>query len=84
MLEIRTAGGEARGVIERTATAALPNGAIFEAVKMFICYNDGRTIRYNISGEELKQAIAGGQLKLFGRILNRQTKGRANRPPLIV
>lgn len=79
MLEIRTANGAGRGVIEQTTAAALPNGAIFEAIKLFICYNDGRTIRYNISGEELKQAIAGGQLKLFGRMLNRQTAQALNR-----
>lgn len=67
MYLIKTANGAGRGTIEQAVTAELPQGDKLEAVRLFICYEDGRTIRYNTTGEELREAIARGDIRIYGR-----------------
>ncbi len=67
MYLIKTANGAGRGTIEQAVTAELPQGGKVEAVRLFICYEDGRAIRYNTTGEELRGAIARGDIRIYGR-----------------
>lgn len=70
MLEIRTAGGEARGEIEKTFTTRGKDGKHYEAARYSLRYSDGRTLEFFTDGQELKDGIARGEIKIYGRILN--------------
>lgn len=70
MLEIRTADGEARGEIEKTFTARGKDGKHYEAARYSLRYSDGRALEFFTDGQELKDGIARGDIKIYGRILN--------------
>ena len=70
MLEIRTADGEARGEIEKTFTARGKDGKHYEAVRYSLHYADGRALEFFTDGQELKDGIERGDIKIYGRILN--------------
>lgn len=70
MLEIRTVDGAARGTIDKTFSARGNDGKRYEAARYSLRYADGRTLRLFTDGEELKDGIARGDIKIFGRILN--------------
>lgn len=70
MLAVKT-NGAGFGVIEHTVTAETPQGEKIEAMRLFICYDDGRTVRFNTTGNELREAIARGDIKLYGRMMAR-------------
>ena len=70
MLEIRTADGAARGTIDKTFTATGKSGKRYEAARYSLRYSDGRKLELFTDGEELKDGIARGDIKIFGRIMN--------------
>ena len=69
MLEIRTTNGAGRGVIEKTFTSKDETGRRYEAARCLIDYIDGRRLYIFDDGEQLKNAIAHGELRIYGRIL---------------
>ncbi len=70
MLEIRTADGAGRGTIDKTFSARGKDGKHYEAARYSLHYADGRTLEFFTDGQELKDGIARGEIKIYGRILN--------------
>ena len=70
MLEIRTADGAGRGTIDKTFSARGKDGKHYEAARYSLHYTDGRTLEFFTDGQELKDGIERGEIKIYGRILN--------------
>ena len=70
MLEIRTADGAGRGEIEKPFTARGKDGRNYEAARYSLHYTDGRKLELFTDGEEIKDGIARGDIKIMGRIMN--------------
>lgn len=70
MLEIRTADGAGRGTIDKTFSARGKDGKHYEAARYSLHYADGRTLEFFTGGQELKDGIERGEIKIYGRILN--------------
>lgn len=70
MLIIKTTAGTAQGAIWATFKARNKRGEMCEAVRYSLHYADGRTLEFFTDGQELKDGIARGDIKIYGRILN--------------
>lgn len=70
MLEIRTADGAGRGTIDKTFSARGKDGKHYEAARYSLHYADGRALEFFTDGQELKDGIERGDIKIYGRILN--------------
>lgn len=70
MLEIRTADGAGRGTIDKTFSARGKDGKHYEAARYSLRYSDGRALEFFTDGQELKDGIERGEIKIYGRILN--------------
>lgn len=70
MLIIKTTAGTAQGVVWATFKARNKRGEMCEAVRYSLRYSDGRALEFFTDGQELKDGIARGDIKIYGRILN--------------